>query len=280
MSDLTNADVSDNVVDPSSSDNACVTVDANAIQTSNAKKKILELLDDGYLFRCHVKDPRKESRLLVLYSLPCLPLPQMMIRESGGDVGEAIEDCVSSHDLIACGMEQLSDKIKEDSALGVQYDKVIMPQQLQMHNDFTAQMDDMYRMKDVFSRDELIEGVYNIMKDYTRRKIAGYMPWLNDGALPDIRFYDLDHVSKGDYIHKRAVEYVSGNRIAVGTHFQDRETLAEMSYKDIIYLHWELFCLDGIEPAPGIEIDDCHGIEFLSLESDAESGEKKEENVT
>lgn len=241
---------------------------------SNPNHSVMQaLLEKGYRLVKNVTDIHCQERQLILYTLPCPPLPMIVLRD--GQDGPR-EDFVSSHDVIAVGMEQLGNKVRSDRAFAAVYDSEIITLQLQLHDDFMHQMDDVYAVMapsaGAATRSdtdpELSNAVYNVMKDYTRRKVAEYMPWLGVKQLPDIRFAEIDAVTKGHVVHTRTVEYICGNRLAVGTHMQERESLLGKSFSELLVLHWRLFCQDGLEDggAPGLELLDGNGEAGLRLQ--------------
>lgn len=236
-----------------------------ALETLGRLKEKMDEL--GFGMRTNVVDPNDQTRQLILYSLPVPPLPVMVVRD--GENG-AEDSFISSHELIAVGMEQFSSRVRTDSAFAVKYDDEIMQQQLNYHMSYTQQLDDLWRVRDSLGSDEIIESAYNVMKDYTRQRIAGYMPWLPPEQLPDVRFMDLDYVVKGSVLHKRACEYVSGNRLVVGTRMKSVPDLLDLEYAEVVRLHFEMYCLDGEdevkgEAPPGIVLDAAGGFELMSL---------------
>jgi hypothetical protein len=242
---------------------------AKALETLGRLKQNLQ--DLGFGMRSNVVDPNDQTRQLILFSLPVPPLPVMAVRD--GEDG-ARDTFISSHELIAVGMEQFSERVRSSSSFAKQYDDEIMQAQLQYHRNYTQQLDDLWKIRDSLTSDEILDGAYNVMKDYTRLRIAGYLPWLPPEQLPDVRFMDMDHVTKGSSIHLRTAEYISANRLLVGTRLQNVHKLKDFcTYDELIRKHFEMYCLDGEDEAngeapPGIVLDVAGGIELLSVADD------------
>lgn len=256
----------------SKTENATTSENSDTAEDTKVNKEtdpvtiVRELSELGFHVRKNTIDPAMQQRQLLMYMLPCPPLPMIVLRGSNGDEHESV---VSSHDVIAVGMENLHARVRTDAEFAFRYERNIMAIQLALHYDFTCQMDDVfsvYKHVDAAKqgRDaDVVQAVYNVMKDYTRRKVAEYMPWITGkGDLPDVRFSaDPDlAVGVGDFIHKKTVEYICGNRLAAGSNIMDPESLHKMRYSELLVLHWQCYCMDGVlekegKSQPGIELD-------------------------
>ncbi len=196
-----------------------------------------------------LSDPDREIRAMILSSHPCPPLPQLVLRDSTGETGEA-----SSHDLIACAMTASKNYATFKSE---QYRLELNQQHLHAYN---AILDRLYEDYLAATTDAAKQGVidlaYQAMQTFTRQTVAAYMaPLLIGGTtkqkpdtdipVPDIRFRDMSEVCVGDKVHNRLVDYIVANRIVVGHDLQQESQIKHMSFRDLIERIFVLYCEDG-----------------------------------
>lgn len=196
-------------------------------------------------------DPLREIRTMTLVCFPCPPLPQLVLREDGG-----VTDYINSHDTIACGMQaslMANDTENEDAR------KIL---QLKLQQSYNAKMDELFTEYKNNKDPEIIDRVYEVMQNYTRRAITCYSPqkmqqedlhilYSNKSDLADVRFQSIDEVCKSDIVHKKACEHLVAQRIVVGREsgLLSMTDVKNMSYRGIIEKFFVLYSEDAYKEA-------------------------------
>ena len=141
----------------------------------------------------NVVDQNRELRAMILAALPYPPLPVQArhFEEDGNELGDYT--MVTSHDIISNLIEQ---SWRRDQT--------------------TTSPDRQEKQREVlrcFLRDLVKDGIptvdvlYEIYCTHTRDHIASYYP---KGSSPELKFFPLAHVSKGDKVHLRTCDWMAG----------------------------------------------------------------------
>jgi hypothetical protein len=183
-----------------------------------------------------IHDAAREIRAMILSAFACPPLPLMVVRDS-----TQTDDCVSSHDIIACAMQSTNDHYTAANEMQrVNTQKKL----LQDYNDTLDLLYLQYKNTedDAMRRRKVVTDVYDVMQDYTRKMIASYM--LLKDKQPDARFVPLDDVCISDTVYTKAKEHLVANRIICDRALIDPSQIDGFSYRELIEKFFVLYSED------------------------------------
>ena len=155
-----------------------------------------------------VMDSNREIRAMILAAIPYPPLPVEAKRfdEDGNKLGDST--IITSHDILSNLLEQASVRDTADT-----------------HKSRKArQMDVLRSFMNALVKDGMLkpDALYKVYCEHTHSHISTYYP---TGHQPELKFFPLEHVSKGDTVHMRMCDWMAAQSLLL--EMKDRLTGAD-----------------------------------------------------